>query len=1003
MKKDEIFQYLNIFYRRIPMYLSLPYHQDPSRLHIGCLPPRAYFIPSADKAEALQLLPREQSSRFQSLNGDWHFQLFPNTQEVPEKCIVPSFDPSAMDIMPVPGCWQSNGYDQKQYTNVRYPIPCDPPYVPIDNPTGLYIRDIEIAGDDFIRHMVFEGVDSCFYLYINGRFAAYSQVSHSTTEVDVTDYLRPGRNRIALIVLKWCDGTYLEDQDKARNTGIFRDVYILARPKDYLADFTAVTALAEEKAQVTGKIQGRAHTVSLYDREGALIAAAPVEKGAYSLSVDQPILWNAEHPYLYTLLLEGENEAVSYPLGLRTVKIEKGVFKINGQAVKLRGVNRHDSDPWTGTVISPEHMIRDLKLMKAHHINAVRTSHYPNDPRFTGYCDQMGFYVIDEADNECHGMVSQDGGYDTDLWHFFADSPDWQAALLDRSQRLVERDKNRACAVIWSMGNESGFGENYRACARWIHENDYRPVHYETTFNRMTDGWFDPCVDMVSRMYPTPDWCREYFDRPGEERPLVLCEYSHAMGNGPGDVRAYWDIIEDQPRFMGAFVWEWCDHAFFDGYNPDGSPRFLYGGDNGEFPHDDNFCVDGLVSPDRIPHNGLKEVKAVYQPVTAKMEDGKILLLNRFDFTSLAGIRCQWEITCWGETQQEGCLPCPVIPPHGRDVLPLQLPQAKGQMCLNLRFIRSSDGMELGFTQFELSKAPAANLFPKKEGSAPRITDGLWEMEITAGSSRYFFDKKTGCLKAIRKNGALIADQGCITLWRAPTDNDMNIRHAWQAWGYDRMGCRCMGIQARIEGDCAVVESKMHLAAIYLGRQAVVKAIHTIAPGGEMEMEMQVSLASHLNEKRDFLPRFGLQFILPRAFDQCTYFGHGPHNAYSDKHQSTHLGLFRVPVDQMMERTVKPQEGANRFDTRFAYVTDEKGTGLRIIGLPALEFSACPWTDGEIVAAAHDFDLPLMEKTVLHIDYRQSGVGSNSCGPDLPEIHRLKEKEFTFRFRLDIL
>ncbi|MBE5787934.1 MAG: beta-galactosidase, partial [Clostridiales bacterium] len=410
------------------MYLSLPYHEDPQKLHIGCLPPRAYFIPAADAQEARALSCREQSSRFQLLNGDWHFHLFPTALEVPASCVQPGFDPSLMDIMPVPGCWQSHGLDQKQYTNVPYPIPCDPPFVPIDNPTGLYIRDIEIDQDDFIRHMVFEGVDSCFYLYINGAFAAYSQVSHSTTEVDVTKFLHPGKNRIALIVLKWCDGTYLEDQDKFRTSGIFRDVYILARPKNHLIDFKADTCLEEGKACIQGRILGCGCKASIYDGE-KLMAETQIKENAFQLAVETPILWNAENPHLYQLLIEGENEAVCYPMGLRTVEIKDGIFTVNGQPVKLRGVNRHDSDPFTGTVISPEHMLRDLRLMKEHNVNAIRTSHYPNDPRFTEYCDKMGFYVIDEADNECHGMDLQDSFFEGRAWHFLAESPDWKEAL----------------------------------------------------------------------------------------------------------------------------------------------------------------------------------------------------------------------------------------------------------------------------------------------------------------------------------------------------------------------------------------------------------------------------------------------------------------------------------------------------------------------------------------------------------------------------------------------
>lgn len=985
------------------MYLSLPYHEDPSILHVGCLPPRAYFVPFEGKDSALSLSPREASPRFQLLNGTWAFRLYPTAREVPGEAILPDFDPTLLETLPVPGCWQSHGYDYKQYTNIHYPIPCDPPFVPLDNPTGLYLTDVDIPDDGFCRQLVFEGVDSCLYLYINGRFAAYSQVSHSTTEVDVTGFLHPGRNRLAVIVLKWCDGTYLEDQDKARNSGIFRDVYLLSRPKNHLTDFTVRTEIRGSSAHVQGKALGAADTAALYDEEKNCVAVCAVENGAFSFDVAEAKLWNAESPTLYTLLLENEGEAVAYPLGLRTVCIENGVFTVNGRPVKLRGVNRHDSDPWTGTVISPAHMLRDLTLMKAHYINAVRTSHYPNDPRFTEYCDRMGFYVIDEADNECHGM----GGCDAngaDRWHFFGDDPAWKEALMDRVQRLVVRDKNRACVVIWSMGNESGFGKNFVSCADWVREYDpTRPVHYEGVSHRPTDGRDDPCVDIVSRMYPAPAWCRAFFEDKEETRPLLLCEYSHAMGNGPGGVRAYWDIIEREPRFMGAFVWEWCDHAFYDGDAPDGTPRFLYGGDNGEFPHDGNFCVDGLVSPDRKPHNGLKEVQAVYQPVTATMEDGRILVHNRFDFTPLTQLSCRWTVTTFGETMESGCCAVPAILPHGCAVLPLPLPKQSTQACLNLTFVSDADGRELGFVQFELSTAPALALFPKKAGSTPLIEEGLWETTVRCGALAFRFDQKTGLPKSIHRGDSCIAKDGTITLWRAPTDNDRYVRFQWEAHGYHRMLPRCMAFAAHMEGEEAVIEAKIHLCAIHLHREAELDACYRLSPGGEMEVQIDAHFARHYQCENDFLPRFGLQFTLPSAFDTCEYFGHGPHNAYSDKHESTYLSRFCLPVSEMMERTVKPQEGANRFDTRFAAVTDEKGQGLRIIGKPAFEFSACPWTAEELTLAPHDFDLPPIEKTVLTIDYKQSGIGSNSCGPVLAEEYRFGEKEFTFAFRMDVL
>lgn len=987
------------------MYLSLTYHEDPSVLHVGCEKPRAYFIPCADEREALSIGERSESSRLLSLCGDWAFRLFPTAAEVPQACVQADFDLSALATLPVPSCWQCHGYDVKQYTNVSYPIPCDPPYVPLDNPTGLYLRDVTIQSDGLRKFMVFEGVDSCFYLYVNGQFAAYSQVSHGTSEIDVTPYLRAGRNRVAVVVLKWCDGTYLEDQDKPRYSGLFREVYLLSRPEARIGDIRVHTVLASGGAKLLGEADGGALSAALYDNSGAQVAQCAVQNGRFALDVAHPTLWNAEHPALYTLLVCAEGEAVAQRVGLRTVDITNGVFRVNGQPVKLRGVNRHDSDPQSGATVTSAHMLRDLRLMKAHHINAVRTSHYPNDPRFLEYCDRLGLYVIDEADNEAHGLVSADGAYNHDRWHLFADSPDWEQALLDRAERLVSRDRNRACVVMWSLGNESGFGENYVKCADWIHQSDAtRPVHYEGACHRLTqDGHVHPCLDVVSMMYPTVAWCKEYFQDAAEARPLVLCEYAHAMGIGPGDVRAYWDVVEQQPRFMGAFVWEWCDHAFFDGYTPDGRPRYLYGGDHGEFPHDGNFCIDGLVTPDREVRTGLLDVKAVYQPVFAQyLGDGRVRVTNRYDFTTLEGMVCRYEQTRWGERAHDGEKVCPTLAPHESADITLPLASVEPQCCLNLTFERA-DGFICGEAQFELAQSPAQALFPLQSGAAPRIDEDVWHITVTTGERAYTFSKKTGCLERVTANGDILARDGRLTVWRAPTDNDHNVRRAWEAWGYRRMESRALSVRARMDGERAVIQAHMHLCAPVMASLGDIQANYAVLPGGELYVTYDVSLRAHDVDKEDWLPRFGLMLTLPKSMERCAYFGLGPHNAYADKRQSNRLSLYTARADAMAERTIKPQESSNRHDTRFAQVQNARGQGLRVIGLPSVDFSLCPYTPFELTDAAHDFDLPVSDKNVLIVDYKQSGVGSNSCGPRLAPEYRLDEKQFTFAFRLDTL
>ena len=759
------------------------YHKAPAALHIGTLPQRCYYVPSSRYCPGQE---REESDRFTSLNGEWEFLYCTTDDELPgdlftggasvsgggiaageaaagEMAAGP-MDTGAMDTgasvsgcplssgtiaagamgrIQVPSCWQTQGYDSHQYTNVKYPIPCDPPYVPEVNPCALYRRAFSYRKDGMRRTLVFEGADSCLYVYLNTQFIGYSQISHMMSEFDITDALREGENTLAVVVYKWSTETYVEDQDKLRMSGLFRDVYILARPQGHVFDYAVsqsfYTGYNRATVDITAALSGSVTAAAgrLIDPEGNVAAEGPFSGGTLRLTLDDPILWTAETPNLYTLLIETEDgansEIISDFIGLREVSIQDGILKVNGKRVRLKGVNRHDSDPVTGYTISRDQMLTDLKMMKEYNINAVRTSHYPNSPLFYEYCDRYGFYVIDEADFEAHGVESNMG----DIWEgepamrdrpetksLIAGMPEYRETIVDRSARMVVRDRNRACVICWSLGNEGFWGENMIAAAEAVRELDpSRPRHYERIApGEKGYGAEEGLLSFVSRMYPPVEWCEEFFRNTEETRPLMLVEYSHAMGNGPGDLEDYYQVMEKNPRFCGGFVWEWCDHAVYAGNTADGRAKYLYGGDFGEFPHDGNFCVDGLVYPDRKPHSGLRELGNVLRPIRAEARDaGSLFLHNKLDFLDAgAEYSIRWELSSNGEVIQTGEIECPSIPPRGNAVIlvPCDVSQDGGKQYLRLIYVTKHAsglipaGHIAGFDQIALSAAASAGAAP---------------------------------------------------------------------------------------------------------------------------------------------------------------------------------------------------------------------------------------------------------------------------------------------------
>lgn len=625
-----------------------PYFEDLHTLHLGTEPNRAYYIP-ASKA-GMYALDREQSDRFQLLNGSWQFHYYSSIYELKEKFYEEDAECVSYQEVSVPGMWQLHyGVDYNQYTNTRYPFPVDPPYVPRENPCGAYVTTFDyVKCEEAPRvYLNFEGVDSCFYVWLNGKFVGYSQVSHCTSEFDVTALVREGSNKLAVLVLKWCDGSYLEDQDKFRMSGIFRDVYLLKRPEQGIRDYfvKAEPDVGSGKLQVSMDFyRGKQVPVRycLKNARDEVILSGETDGDDICEKVEGVCLWNAEQPYLYTLVLETAHEVITEQVGFRKIYLEDGVLKINGTPVKFHGVNRHDSDPHTGFVISVEQMKQDLSLMKEHNVNAVRTSHYPNAPQFYQLLDFYGFYVIDEADNESHGtdkIFKKHDDWETHVeqWNrLIADNPDWIEATVDRTKRMVERDKNRPSVVIWSMGNECAFGCTFEAALAWTKDRDCtRLCHYEGTRYIPKNRLYDfSNVDFYSRMYPSLAEIEAYFSWKAR-LPFLMCEYAHAMGNGPGDLEDYFHVIQKYEGMCGGFVWEWCDHAV-EATGKNEEIQYLYGGDSGEFPHDGNFCVDGLIYPNRRPHTGLKEFWAVYRPARIEAVSGaEVTLHNYLDFTDL--------------------------------------------------------------------------------------------------------------------------------------------------------------------------------------------------------------------------------------------------------------------------------------------------------------------------------------------------------------------------------
>ena len=1026
------------------MTAQLTYHKSLKHLHVGCEAPSAYLIPYQDDAAA-KTGNRAESERFLSLCGEWSFRYFKSVNDVVD-FTDEAYTAEGTDRLTVPMSWQyalGRGYDTPHYTNVRYPFPIDPPFVPIDNPCGLYERTIEVDAETLKTrnvHLVFEGVDSCFYLYINRRFVAYSQVSHMTSDIIVDDYLVPGVNTIQVLVLKWCDGSYLEDQDKIRTSGIIREVYLLMRDPVHITDLYVKgepngdfsKAVVSAEIDINGEAEIAYRLISPKGEVLAQGSALANGKAKLAIDVDAPMLWSDETPHLYELYLTCGDEHIRQYVGIRRFEVIGRVIYVNGKKVKGKGINRHDSHPILGSATPMDHMLNDLYILKANNINMIRTSHYPNDPRLYELCDKLGFYLCNETDLETHGMQHVDPKNLTRSWAMLTDSEDWTAAYLDRAERMFERDKNHACVLMWSLGNESGMGRNQERMADYLHQR--MPgciVHCEDVTRNLRNIYYnefheydekDPAVhvrhdcdwvDVESRMYPSIEETLEYHLLHKDcKKPLFLCEYSHAMGNGPGDLEEYWQLIYKYDSFFGGCVWEMLDHSVNIGTLA--NPKYIYGGDFGNMPNDINFCVDGMLYPDRRLHTGMLEYKQVLRPCRMTAFDaktGKITLKNMRYFTTLSDLDMIWTVERNGVVIREGRFAeLNVAPQHRRTyTLPVDaLKNLDGICTLNLSFRSNqttpwaSIGTEFGFEQVELETAamvatPAAFAV----AGALKVAQDNKMFRVTDGATVYTVDRIHGLISSIDDNGKeMLTAPINPTIWRAPTDNDRKIKRDWIKEMMDMVHPHCRSCEVlSVNENTVEILTKQIMSADSKPPILKLALTYRFVRGEGVTLDFKVDVA----EKTLMLPRFGVTFRMPKDCEYLHYFGKGPMESYADKQKAARLGNFSSTVTDHFEHYVRPQENMAHAETRWMEVANAAGHGLLATNTSDtanFSFNCSHFTAEQLTETGHDYELVPMEDTVVYLDYRHTGIGSNSCGPKLEPQWRFEEKHFAYSIRI---
>lgn len=928
------------------------------------LKPRSYYIPTG-------------RSEYMLLNGTWRFAYYKRDIDVPSKI-------TAWDDIPVPSCWQILGYEGPNYTNVNYPYPVDPPYVPDDNPCGIYEREFELNDIWGSVYFVLEGVSSLGEVYINGRYVGFTEGSHLQAEFDITDFVIKGKNTLRVKVLKWCVGSYLEDQDFIRFNGIFRDCYLLQRPNDHLVDVTVTTS--DNRVLVDA---GKSADIALYDADGTLVDIKNNVAKA-ELIVASPIFWNAEKPYLYTVKLERNGEIITQKIGFRTIEVGKDYsLLINGAPVKLHGVNKHDTHLLNGWCQTDDELYKDLELMKELNINCIRTSHYPPTPRFVDMCDELGFYVILETDIESHGFIRRHPNvpyvYDVSSNDWPCVNPIWKDEFLERMQRAAILNRNHVSIIMWSTGNESGYGENQANMIDWLHSlNDGRLAHCEDASRKGDNSKVDVC----SGMYWSTENLQELVEDKNIDMPVFLCEYAHAMGNGPGDIFAYNEIIDMHPKLIGGCIWEWADHTVV----VDGVPK--YGGDfEGELTNDENFCCDGIVMADRSLKAGSYEVKAAYQPMLTVFKDNKLYIRNRYDFTDLSEGKFSYNVEADGKVILEKNLDI-ACAPHETIELLLTLPMVE---CAQGAYINCSfemNGKRVAMTQHEIPFKP---IIHSEETALADYKEDEYSITFTGENFEYIFSKHYGTFISMRVDGKeRLAAKMQLTAWRAPTDNDRNIKvywglyNIWQGENIDRSFNKVY--------DCIMENGVVSVTASLSGISRKPLYRYNMKVSVYKNGRADISMQGDIREDAFWLPRLGFEFALTAASDKTfTYFGRGPMENYSDMCHASYISQFESSAEKEYFPYIRPQEHGNHIDVKRLCVGGLKFSAKdRPFECNISKYSTKALTDAE-----HIDELVADGFTHVRIDYRVSGLGSASCGPELSEKHRLNEKHISFAFSIE--
>ena len=934
-------------------------YENPRATSENRCAPRSYYIPGG-------------KSEYSLLNGTWRFAYYSRDIDVPETI-------GNWDTIPVPSCWQLHGYENPNYSNINYPYPCDPPYVPDDNPCGVYEREFELAEKWGKVYFVFEGVSSCAYLYVNGQYVGFTQGSHLQAEFDITDFVRQGTNTLRAKVLKWCCGSYLEDQDFFRYNGIFRDCYILQRPAGHIED---VEIIPNDRA-IRIRLEGCANVKI---RAGEQLLSQCAMEGEYEYAPEDPVLWNAEKPFLYTVELERDGEVIELKTGLRKIEVsDEYALLINGVAVKLHGVNHHDTSAHRGWCQSDEELRKDLLLMKELNMNCVRTSHYPPTPKFIQMCDEIGLYVVCETDIETHGFLRRlpnvDYYFDVESNAWPCTKAEWKGEFVERMRRMVENFKNHPSIIIWSTGNESGHGSNHVEMIRWTKNRDgSRLVHAEDA-NRKGQNYN---VDVYSMMYSSLADVERYAVTDDLPMPVFLCEYSHAMGNGPGDVWDYNELFDKYPKLIGGCIWEWADHVV----TMDGVQK--YGGDfEGELTHDGNFCCDGLVFANRTLKAGSLEAKAAYQPIRTHYADNILMVYNRLDFTNLDEYRFQYWIEVDGAKQEvfETVLS---VAPHTS--AKLEIPYAETTcrygVYLNTRLYQGN--REVAHTQHKL---PCTVVEPVKK---PRIQLHEDNQLICAEGEnfRYYFSMHYGVFTGITVDGKeQLAGRPTLSACRAPTDNDRNIQFRWlqlNEWQGENLDKSSVKVY-----DCWVEDNAIIVSGSLSGisRTPLFRFVQKIEIAEDGEIT--ITLRGTVRQDAIWLPRLGFEFELPGDVTDFTYYGNGPAESYRDMCHAGYVGLHESNANSEYIHYVRPQEHGNHTSVKMLRIGN-----LEFATDGEMEINASRYSTAALLKAEHTDELVADGKTHLRIDYKVSGIGSNSCGPELEQEYRLAEKEIQFTFSI---